>query len=94
MRILIIFGLLLTACAHRRPVLPDVNDVRVAREAAAPKCKELGPLEGRTSSAKATRDDALADLKREAADRGANYVQVQTWSTYGTAVTGVGYVCP
>lgn len=94
MRRLVVASLLLTACAHRRPILPDVKSVLVAREAAPPECKEIGPVEGRTGSVRGTREDALDDLRQEAANRGANYLQVGTWSSYGTAVSGVAYVCP
>lgn len=94
MRKLIAICLILTACAHRRPVLPDVKDVTVAREAPGPKCRSMGPIGGRTQSARGTREDALKDLKLEAANKGANYVVVGQWSAYGTAVTGEAFTCP
>jgi hypothetical protein len=89
------FALLtLSACAHHRSVLPDVKEVKVGREAAGDDCKELGPINGTTSSAKGTREQALEDLKREAANKGANYVMIKQYSAYGTSVVGVGYECP
>ena len=86
-----IFG---TACAHQRSILPDVRDVQVSRKAADPKCRALGEIEGRAPTASGTSIDALADLKREAAAKGANYLVVKEYSTYGTAVTALAYECP
>lgn len=93
-RSLIATLLLFTACAHQRSVLPDVKEVKVGREAAGDDCKELGPINGTTSTAQGTREQALADLKREAANKGANYVMIKQYSAYGTSVVGVGYECP
>lgn len=83
----------LGACASRS-VLPDVKEVKVSRDEAAKDCREIGTLTGSTASVKGTREDALADLKKEAADKGANYVVVKQYSSLGTAVTGVAYECP
>jgi len=40
------------------------------------------------------REDALADLKKEAANKGANFLVVRQYSAMGTAVTGEAYLCP
>lgn len=87
-------ALSLSACAHHRSVLPDVREVKVGREAAGDDCKEIGTLNGTTSSVKASQEQALEDLKREAANRGANYVMIKQYSAYGTSVVGIGYECP
>jgi hypothetical protein len=96
MRNLSLFLLLafVVSCAHHRSVLPDVKEVKVGREPAGDDCKELGPINGTTSSAQGTREQALEDLKREAANKGANYVMIKQYSAYGTSVVGIGYECP
>ncbi|MGE4130574.1 MAG: DUF4156 domain-containing protein [Bdellovibrionales bacterium] len=98
MRILISTSLVATAlmgagCASRS-VLPDTKEVKVSREAPSEKCKEIGTMTGKTNSTKGTQEDALNDLKTEAANRGANYVVVKQYSSYGTSVTGIAYECP
>ena len=84
----------LAACASRS-ALPLVKEVKVSREEPlSKKCREIGKLTGSTSSIKGTQEQALEDLKREAANKGANYVVVKEYSDYGTAVTGIAYECP
>ncbi len=83
----------LAACASRS-VLSDSKEVKVSRDAADKDCKEIGTITGRTASAKGTQEEALEDLKKEAANKGANYVVVKEYSAYGTSVTGVAYECP
>ena len=90
----LILTVLLPACAHHRSIHADAGDVQVSREAAAPNCRALGTLEGRAAMASGTQDDALNDLRREAAIKGANFVVVKEYSAYGTAVTGLAYECP
>ncbi len=77
-----------------RSVLPDADEVKVSRENPSETCKEIGKVTGSSTSAKASREQVLEDLKREAANKGANYVVVKQYSDYGTAVTGIAYECP
>lgn len=83
----------LSACASRS-VLPDQKGITVSREAPKKTCTEVGLINGRSGSVKGTEEEALEDLKREAARKGANYVVVKQYSGYGTSVTGIGYECP
>lgn len=85
---------LAAAGCRSRSVLPDAKEVKVSRDAADNECKEIGPISGTTSSTKGTQEQALADLKQEAANKGANYVMVKQYSAYGTSVVGVAYECP
>jgi hypothetical protein len=85
-------ALSLAACASRS-VLSDSKEVKVSREAPGKDCKEMGTLTGRTASVKGTQEDALEDLKKEAANKGANYVMVKEYSAFGTSVTGIAYEC-
>jgi len=79
-------------CSHRS-VLPDTKELTVRREPPSGKCKELGSITGTTASAKGTQEQALEDLKREAVNKGATYVMVKEFSSYGTTVTGLAYEC-
>lgn len=83
----------LSACSSRS-VTPDAEEVKVSREAADKDCKELGKITGTTMSVKGTAEEALADLKKEAANKGANYVVVKQYSDNQTSVTGIAYECP
>ncbi len=83
----------LAGCSSR-PVTPDLNSVKVSRESAAQSCTELGKITGTTPTMKGTAQDALADLKKEAARKGANYVVVKQYSDNETSVTGIAYECP
>ena len=82
-----------TGCASRS-VLSDSKEVKVSRDEAGKKCREIGKITGTTNSTKGTQEQALEDLKREAANKGANYVMVKEYSSYGTTVTGIAYECP
>jgi uncharacterized protein YbjQ (UPF0145 family) len=89
---LVIMGLILCSCAGRS-VVPNVEEIKVSREAAGKNCSEIGKITGTTSSIKGTAEDALSDLKKEAANKGANYVMVKQYSDHQTSVTGIAYEC-
>lgn len=86
-------GVLLSACGSH-PIKPEGENVKITREAIDDEdCKEIGPVEGRVSSAKGTFEQALEDLKLDAARKGANKVKIETTSGIGTAVKGIAYFC-
>lgn len=89
----LLLGMFTVGC-RSRSVLPDSKEVKVSRDAAPEECKEMGTINGRTKSVKGTQEEALADLKQDAANKGANYVVIKQYSAYGTSVVGVGYECP
>jgi len=80
-------------CTQTPPVIPDAKNVEVSRKPAHNDCEELGPVEGRSISAKGSFEEALEDLKKEAAHRGANYVYLGQSGPMATSVRGVAYVC-
>lgn len=86
-------SLFASACATRS-VLPKADEVKMSRETPAKNCVNLGSVAGRVRTEKGNEEIALADLRQEAAYKGANYVKVIQYSSYGTAVTGVAYDCP
>lgn len=75
------------------PVLPEKSDIKVSRENPDSDCKSLGPIEGRSLKVDAKYEDALEDLKSEAVQKGANFVQVQTLGALGGAIRGEAYFC-
>ena len=85
--------LILPSCASRS-IKPDEKEIKLSREAADEDCKELGPVSGTTMSKTGTTEQAIEDLKKDAANKGANYVIVKEYSGYRTTVTGVAYDCP
>lgn len=92
--LILALSLVFAACSSRS-IKPNLKDVEVSREAAKKDCREIGTITGMSASAKDDgHEKALTDLKREAANKGANYVVVKQYSGYGTAVTGIAYECP
>lgn len=92
--LVLIFSLGLLMGCRSRSLLADVRDVKLSREAAQSNCRELGLIKGTTTSARGTQEQALEDLKKEAANKGANFVTIKEYSSYGTTVTGLAYECP
>ena len=93
-KFLILSGLFLfVACSSAPPIKPDVENLKVSREPADKSCKEIGPVEGRTDSVKGSFEEALENLKQDAAGKGANYVQIRQSGAMGTSVRGVAYLC-
>lgn len=98
MRILVItvlttfFALLTTNCSSH-PIKPEGDNVKVSRDEAGKNCKEIGPVEGRVKTNKGTFEEALEDLKLDAARKGANFVNIQQTGALGQAVRGTAYFC-
>lgn len=88
--------LFITNCSHtsRMSELPKEDNVKVSREDADKECKFIGKLEGRAMSKTPKQDEALKDLRQEAANKGANYLVVKQYSDLGTSATGLAYACP
>lgn len=91
--ILSLFSVSIISACSSRPVLPTADAIKVSREAPDKSCKELGKVVGTTLSVKGTAEDALKDLKQEAANKGANYVVIKQYSDNQTSVTGLAYEC-
>ena len=87
-----IFGALVSCTSQ--PIIPKSTDIKVGRSAPGDKCKEIGLLRGTTMLTSGTKEEALEDLKKMAANKGATYVKVEQFSALGTSVTGFGYKCP
>lgn len=92
--LVVVLSLFVLSACSSRSIKPDPNGVKVSREQPSEKCHEIGTISGTTIFAQGTQDQALDDLKREAANKGANYVVVKQFSGSGTTVTGVAFECP
>lgn len=82
----------ISGCSH--PVILKPEDVKVKREAPDKTCQSLGLVQGSVIHASGTTEQALEDMKKDAARKGANYVFIQTTSALGSSVRGEAYFCP
>ena len=82
----------LASCSHQS-VLPITEDVKVGRTDAGKDCREIGKVTGSSMTAKGSAEEALEDMKKDAARKGATYVKVNEYSALGTAVSGTAYQC-
>lgn len=83
---------LLVGCSSH-PIKPEGKNVEVSRNEADKDCKEIGRVEGRVKNTKGTFEEALEDLKLDAARKGANYVKMEQAGAMGQSVAGVAYFC-
>lgn len=77
-----------------QPIIPEAKNIKLSREDAAKGCREIGKVQGSVSTAKGKIEDAIEDMKLDAARKGANYVRMESTSAYGTSVSGTAYQCP
>jgi hypothetical protein len=88
------FSSLFAACSTPPPpVKPAASNVKATREEPAKNCKEIGNVEGRVTNINGKFEEALEDLKLDAARKGANFVQIQQTGALGKSVTGVAFLC-
>ena len=85
--------LVLTACSSQ-PIVPEAKNIKLARENPSKDCREIGPVQGSVSSNKGTIEQAIEDMKLDAARKGANYVRMESTGAYGTSASGTAYQCP
>jgi hypothetical protein len=82
-----------SSCSHQA-IVPEAKNVRIAREEPSRNCKNLGHVEGSVITAHGKIEDAIEDMKLDAARKGANYVQMGQTSALGKNVAGVAFQCP
>ena len=83
---------ILAGCSSH-PIKPEGKNVEVSRNEAGKDCKEIGRVEGRVKNTKGTFEEALEDLKLDAARKGANYVKMEQTGAMGQSVAGLAYFC-
>ena len=89
----VLLVLFLFGCASE-PIIPEAKNVKVSRESPDKKCEQVGPVQGSVSTNKGTIEQAVEDMRLDAARKGANYVRMETTSAYGTSVSGMAFHCP
>ncbi len=82
-----------SSCSHQA-IVPEAKNVRIAREEPSKNCKNLGHVEGSVATAQGKIEDAIEDMKLDAARKGANFVQMGQTSALGKNVAGVAFQCP
>ena len=89
---LVLSMILFSACSSH-PIKPEAENVKVSRDEASKDCKEIGDVQGRVKSVSGKFEEALEDLKLDAARKGANFVQIKQTGALGQAVSGTAYFC-
>lgn len=92
-KITLFLSLALLASCSSHPIKPEGKNVEVSRNEASKDCKEIGRVEGRVKNTKGTFEEALEDLKLDAARKGANFVKMEQTGAMGQSVAGVAYFC-
>ncbi len=82
-----------TGCSSR-PIVPEGKNITLKREDPDKDCRELGKVQGVVRSHSQTVEQAIEDMKLDAARKGANYVRMESTSAFGTSVSGTAFVCP
>ncbi len=90
---LTIFSALVLVNCSSHPIKPEAGNVKVSRDEADKDCKEIGRVEGRVRTVKGTFEDAMEDMKLDAARKGANYIHMQQTGALGQSVSGTAYFC-
>lgn len=89
----VLIFLLATAACSSHPIKPEADNVKVSRDDAGKDCKEIGPVEGRVKNTKGKFEEALEDMKLDAARKGANFVRMEQAGAMGQAARGTAYFC-
>ena len=89
--LLIVLGL---AGCSSHPIVPEAKNITLSREDAKKSCVEIGKVQGSVTTSKGTIEQAIEDMKLDAARKGANYVRMESTSAYGTSASGTAYKCP
>lgn len=80
-------------CRTGDPVAPSGHSVRVSHNRPHGDCRQLGPVVGTSPTSGGAYEQALMDLRQEAARKTANMVQILGVSAHGTAIRGTAYRC-
>jgi hypothetical protein len=85
--------LILSSCSSQ-PIVPEAKNVKVSRENPSESCREIGPVQGSVKTAVGTIEQAIEDMKLDAARKGANFVRMEATSALGTSASGTAFQCP
>ncbi len=82
-----------SACSHQA-LIPEARNVKIARENPPGDCQELGTVHGVVKTSAGSIEQAIDDMKLDAARKGANYVRMEATGAMGTSTSGTAYKCP
>ena len=85
--------LVLAACSNQ-PIIPDAKNVKIARENPSSDCREIGKVQGTVKTSSGSIEQAIDDMKLDAARKGANYVRMESTGAMGTSSSGTAFQCP
>lgn len=88
----IISVLVMASCASD-PKRPDGSNVRVSNDRPRGDCEQIDQVVGTSATTGNAYNNALADIKKEAASKTANYVKIVAVSAHGSAIRGIAYRC-
>lgn len=88
-----IASLTLLASCSSHPIVPEAKNVKVSRENADEDCQDLGRVQGSVKTSTGTIEQAIEDMKLDAARKGANYVRLEAAGAMGTSAAGTAYFC-
>lgn len=91
---ILLVSLFLFAACSTKPIVPRAENMTISRDNPPEVCKNLGRVQGRTVGTAPNLEEAVEDMKKDAAFKGANYVVMETASGYETAVAGTAFYCP
>lgn len=80
------------ACSHQA-VIPEAKNVKIARENPSGDCVDLGRVTGQVKTMSGTIEQAIDDMKLDAARKGANYVRMESTGAMGTSASGTAFMC-
>ena len=83
----------LAACSHQA-IIPEAKNVKIARENPPSDCREIGRVLGQVRTTAGSIEQAVDDMKLDAARKGANYVRMESTGAMGTSASGTAYQCP
>jgi len=91
--LLLLLTVLLSACSHQA-IVPEAKNVKIARENPPSDCREIGHVLGQVKTTAGSIEQAIDDMKLDAARKGANYVRMESTGAMGTSASGTAYQCP
>lgn len=85
--------LVFTACSSQ-PIVPEAKNITLSRENPDEDCREIGLVQGSVATTTGTIEQAIEDMKLDAARKGATHVRMEATGAMGTSVSGTAYQCP
>jgi hypothetical protein len=92
--LLLLFSISALVACSSQPIIPEAKNIKISRDNPPSDCREIGKVQGSVATSKGTLEDAIEDMKLDAARKGATYVRMESTGSYGTSASGTAYQCP